>query len=321
MPDRPHRMGEQHDIVITVTKAGRQPLTLLLGDELVVGRDCEGLVVPDSEVSRRHLRFRRAGAAVEVTDLESTNGSLLDGKRLTGSQVITGTGRLVIGDTGLTVEVRPTSPSDTSRFGASTEVRVDDLRSTSLDLLADAVSSRPVDPMAQRRSGETTTIVFSDIESSTERAAELGDTAWFELLEGHNDLFRTTLATWGGDEIKSLGDGFMLTFPSVSRALGFTVDVQRAVERDDGLDLRVRMGAHTGEAIADSTGDLFGRHVNLAARVANLAAGGQILASLVVREIAMGQEDFRFGELFLAELKGFADPQPVYELLWREPDR
>ncbi len=112
----------------------------------------------------------------------------------------------------------------------------------------------------------------------------------------------------------------MLTFASVSKALGFASDVQRAVESDDGPDLRVRIGAHTGEAIADATGDLYGRHVNLAARVANLAHGGQILTSFVVREIALGHDEFRFGDLILADLKGFTDPQPVYELLWDQPD-
>jgi len=87
---------------------------------------------------------------------------------------------------------------------------------------------------------------------------------------------------------------------------------------DDGPDVRVRMGIHTGEAITDPTGDLFGRHVILAARVANLAEGGQVLTSLVVREIAAGQEDFVFGEPVLAELKGFLEPHPVYELLWSD---
>ncbi len=310
-------MADQSDIVITVAQPGRQPLRVLLDDELVIGRDCEGLVVPDSEVSRRHVRLRRRGNAVEVSDLKSTNGTTLHGLRLTGSELIATTAELVIGDTRLTVEVRRgASAGGRSGFGAATEVRVDDLRRTSIDLVADAVTSHPVDRVGQQRTGDTITIVFSDIESSTERAAALGDIAWFELLDAHNRLFRSALGTWGGEEIKSMGDGFMLTFPSVAKALGFTRDVQRRVESDAGPDLRVRMGAHTGEAIADATGDLFGRHVILAARVANLADGGQVLASQVTREIAAGQEDFSFGAPVLAELKGFPDRQLVHELLW-----
>ena len=128
--------------------------------------------------------------------------------------------------------------------------------------------------------GRTTTIVFSDIESSTERATSMGDQSWFELLERHNDIFRAELQRCGGHEVKSVGDGFMLTFDSVRGALRFTSAVQHKFEAADGPDLRVRMGLHTGEAIADTSGDLFGRHVNLAARVANLALGGQVIAKI-----------------------------------------
>jgi len=314
-------MADHSDIAIIVTQPGRQPLTLLLDDELVIGRECEGLVVPDSEVSRRHLRLRRRGRAVEVADLGSTNGSLLDGEPLTAPKVLSGAARLRIGDTTVVIEVRdPAGPASQGRLGTATEVRVDDLRRTSIDLVAEAVSSRPVDGAAQQRTGDTVTIVFSDIESSTERAAALGDVAWFELLEAHNRLFRSALTQWGGQEIKSMGDGFMLTFPSVAKALGFASEVQRKVESDEGPDLRVRMGAHTGEAIADATGDLFGRHVIIAARVANLADGGQVLTSGVTREIANGQDAFRFGDPVLAELKGFPEPEPIHELLWADTE-
>ncbi|MEM7275094.1 MAG: adenylate/guanylate cyclase domain-containing protein [Actinomycetota bacterium] len=315
-------MSNRDNIIITVSRAGRQPLTLLLRDELVIGRECEGLVVPDSEVSRRHLRLRRRGKAVEVTDLDSTNGTRLNGVTLTGTELLDGGGQLTIGETNLTIEIKESAERrPIAELGVDTVAVEDELRRTSIDVVADAMSTQPLDPLAtQQRTGDTITIVFSDIESSTERAAALGDTAWYDLLEAHNRLFRSTLPRWGGDEIKSLGDGFMMVFPSAAKALGFAASVQRAIERDK-LDLRVRMGAHTGEAIADASGDLFGRHVILAARVANMAAGGQILASLVTREIAEGQEQFRFAAPTLAALKGFADAQPVYELLWKTPDR
>jgi class 3 adenylate cyclase len=310
-------MAEQDDITITITHTGRQPLTLLLSNELIVGRECEGLIVPDSEVSRRHLRLRRRGRAVEVTDLDSTNGTMLNGVALEGSELIDSTGHLVIGATQVVVDFR-SRPSELGS-GRTTKVRSDeDLRRTTIDLVADAVSSQGSGPDAPQWGDDTITILFSDIEASTERASSMGDAAWFQLLEEHNRLFRFELARWGGEEVKSMGDGFMLTFPSVSRALRFATAVQRRVASDDGPDVRVRMGIHTGEAITDPTGDLFGRHVILAARVANLAEGGQVLASLVVREIAAGQDDFVFGEPVLAELKGFLEPHPVYELLWSE---
>ncbi|MDH3678627.1 MAG: adenylate/guanylate cyclase domain-containing protein [Acidimicrobiia bacterium] len=310
-------MTADDDVVITVTQANQRPLVLLLQGELIVGRDCEGLLIADSEVSRRHLRLRRRGRAVEVSDLGSTNGTFLDGVELTKPELIDSTSRVAIGETNLDVEVRSSTPSRGARaVGQETEVRVDDLRSTSIDLLAASMPSDSGSLPTGDLGAPTITMVFSDIESSTERAAEMGDTAWFALLDEHNQLFRSELQKWGGTEVKSMGDGFMLTFPNVRRAVRFATAIQRRVEGDDGPDVKVRMGVHTGEAIPDITGDLFGRHVNLAARVANLAAGGQILASLVVHEIAKGQDDVHFSEPFLAELKGFSEPQTLYELLW-----
>lgn len=313
--------NDSDEVVVTVTPQGRPSLTLLLGQsELVMGRDCEGLLIADSEVSRRHLRLRRRGIAVEVADLGSTNGTFLDGSRLVDPQLIDSGARLTIGDTTVDVRFRD-GQADTSvsgrPVGQATEISLtDDLRSTSIDLVAGTMGAGAATPGDDVQAGDTITMVFSDIESSTERAAGMGDTAWYALLDEHNRLFRSTLHRWGGKEIKSIGDGFMMSFPSARRALRFTSEIQRRVEADDDLDLRVRMGLHTGEAIVDVTGDLFGRHVNLAARVANLATGGQILASLVVHEIAAGQDDIEFGDPMLAELKGFEDPQAVYEVLW-----
>ena len=301
------------DIIITVTPPGRQPLSVLLGAELVIGRDAEGLIVADSEVSRRHVELRRVGNVVEVTDLGSTNGTTLDGTLLSGTVRVGDGSLLQIGDTRIAIEVpRPITPG----LGRATEIRTTDLRRTSIDVVAEQVSSRPLDAVGRDRNGDTVTILFSDIESSTERAAQLGDTAWFELLEIHNRVFRRALAHWGGREIKSMGDGFMLTFPSVRKALGFVVDVQSGIEAADGPDIRVRMGLHTGEAVVGDDGDLFGRHVIVAARVANLAAGGEVLASLVVHEIAAGDDQYRFGPPVLAELKGLPGQHPVYEFLW-----
>ena len=295
-----------------------QTLVLVLEADLVLGRDCEGLLLADPQVSRRHLRLRPVNGGVEVADLNSTNGSYLDGLPLLEPQLIQQNCRLLIGDTVVSLVFSTIDPSETAPVGSMTTVRsVDDLRSTSIDLLAEAVSSRSPEVETGSLADETITVVFSDIESSTERATEMGDAAWFALLEDHNRIIRSSVCTFGGREVKSIGDGFMLAFPSVSRALRFVTSVQRQVEDPAGPDLRVRMGLHTGEAIEDATGDLFGRHINLAARVANLADGGQILASLVVREIASGRDDAVFGEPARVELKGFAELQTVFEVDWR----
>jgi adenylate cyclase len=303
-------------VKVRVEQPERQPLTLDLESELVMGRDCEGLLLADPQVSRRHLRLRPVGRTVEIADLNSTNGSYLDGIRLSEPQLVEATCPVLVGDTMVTVRFDALDETMAGVHGRSTMVRsADDLRSTSIEMVADLVGSTSA-PQAEGLAGDTVTIVFSDIESSTERATSMVDEAWYALLEEHNRIIRTELDFFGGREVKSISDGFMLAFPSVQRAIRFAVSVQQLVEAEDGPDLRVRMGLHTGEAISDAEGDLFGRHVNLTARVANLASGGQILASLVVREIAAGRDDALFGAPAKVELKGFAHLQTVYEIAW-----
>lgn len=300
-----------------------QSLVMLLENDLVLGRDCEGLLLADPRASRRHLRLRPVGDRVEVADLNSTNGSFLDGVPLREPQLVDQDCIILVGDTVVSVVFGNAGRGGLPGFGTATSVRdADDLRSTSIAMLADSmVPIRPAEIEFEGVADDTITMVFSDIESSTERATEMGDAAWFALLEEHNGIIRDELNRFRGREIKSMGDGFMLAFPSVSLALRFVTIVQQRVEAPDGPDLRVRIGLHTGEVITDDSGDLFGRHVNLAARIANLAEGGQILASVVVREIANGREDAIFGEPTLAEFKGFTEPHAVFEVRWQAADQ
>ena len=140
----------------------------------------------------------------------------------------------------------------------------------------------------------TVTVMFTDIENSTMLAEKYGDTQWMQVLRAHNEIVRKALRTYGGNEIKSQGDGFMLAFPSARRALMCAVAIQQEVDRHGRANpaegVRVRIGLHTGEAIAEG-GDLFGRHVILAARIAGYAEGGQILVSHLVRELVAGADD------------------------------
>ena len=155
----------------------------------------------------------------------------------------------------------------------------------------------------------TPTIVFSDIENSTLHAERLGDQAWFDLLSTHNQIIRRQVSAFGGKEIKSQGDGFMLTFPSSRSA------VQHNASRPQ-QEFHIRIGMHVGKAIVDDGGDLFGKHVNLAARVANEATGGEILASSLVRQIVEERGDVKFGEPRTAELKGIAGTHVLTPIHW-----
>ena len=114
----------------------------------------------------------------------------------------------------------------------------------------------------------------------------------------------------------------MLTFPSARSAIFAMSDVQRELaehaEKHPDEPIRVRVGVHTGEAIADAEGDLFGKHIILAARVANLADGGHILASSITKEIASNRRDIHFGEAREVELKGIEGMHLVYEVDWEK---
>lgn len=302
---------DQEPIAVTVQQPGHVPLRLLLmGPALEVGRDCRGLVLDDPQISRRHLSLQASGRHVRVTDLGSTNGTLVDGRRIHGEQLV-GRGEVV-------------------RLGASTIViwegdptsAPDDPRTTSIDLVAAAAAADPPDFGSLAADAGTLTIVFSDIEGSTQSAIELGDARWVAVLETHNAVIRGSVARHGGTEIKAQGDGFMLSFPSARRALLCMVDVQRALHalaRSRPADgVRVRVGAHTGEVILGDDGDLFGRHVVIASRIADAARGGEILVSGIVRELVEPRGEFAFGAARSVTLKGFAQNQLVHPVDWQQ---
>jgi class 3 adenylate cyclase len=130
------------------------------------------------------------------------------------------------------------------------------------------------------------TVLFTDIVGSTERAADVGDHAWHELLDRHNAIVRDLLARYRGREIKTLGDGFVATFDGPARAV---CCAQEIVEQLDGLGLNVRCGLHTGECeLLD--GDVGGIAVHIGARVAALAQAGEVLVSRTVKDLVVGSE-------------------------------
>jgi len=161
------------------------------------------------------------------------------------------------------------------------------------------------------------TILFTDVEGSTALTHKLGDARAREVLRAHEGIVRTTLGAYGGSEVKTMGDGFMASFASASQALKCAVTMQRAfAQRNETAEepIRVRMGLNAGEPIAEAK-DLFGTAVNLAARIAAQAAGGEILVPSVVRELAAGK-GFAFADRGDVALRGFEDPVRLFEVQW-----
>lgn len=151
------------------------------------------------------------------------------------------------------------------------------------------------------------TVLFTDIVDSTKRAAGVGDARWRELLASHHATVRRELATSRGREVKTLGDGFLATFDGPARAIHCAHAILDRV-RALGLDLRV--GLHTGEVeLTDE--DIGGIAVHVAARVAALAAPGEVLVSSTVRDLVAGS-GIRFVERGIHELKGLTEQWRLY---------
>jgi len=167
--------------------------------------------------------------------------------------------------------------------------------------------------------GGTHTILFTDIEGSTAITHRLGDARARELMREHERITREALKAHGGAEVKTMGDGFMASFSSATRALDCAIALQRAfAERNESAaePIRVRVGLNAGEPIEEEQ-DLFGTAVILAARIAAQAEGGEILVSEGVRQIVAGKK-FLLADRGEVTLRGFEDPVHVYELSWRQ---
>jgi class 3 adenylate cyclase len=144
-----------------------------------------------------------------------------------------------------------------------------------------------------------TTIVFTDIVGSTERAAQLGDDRWRDLLDNHDTIVRHELQRFAGREVNTAGDGFVATFKSPSAALVCADEIVDAVRV---LGIEVRVGIHAGEVEVRGA-DVAGMAVHIGARVAALAAPSEVLVSSTVRDIVTGSRH-RFADRGESALKG-----------------
>jgi class 3 adenylate cyclase/pimeloyl-ACP methyl ester carboxylesterase len=178
------------------------------------------------------------------------------------------------------------------------------------------------EPVAAREPpevGAVHTILFSDVEESTSLTERLGDAKAREVLRTYERIVREALRAHGGSEVKATGDGFMASFSSATRALECAIDIQRAfaAQNESAQEpMRVRIGLNAGEPIPEAE-DLFGTAVNMAARIAAQAEGGEILVANVVKELAAGK-GFLFADRGEVIIRGFEDPVRLYEVRWRE---
>jgi class 3 adenylate cyclase len=169
--------------------------------------------------------------------------------------------------------------------------------------------------------GAFRTILITDMEGSTTLTQRLGDAKAQDVLRTHNAILRDALRAHSGSETKHTGDGIMASFASASRALQCAIAMQRSFAQHNESapePIMVRVALNAGEPVAEEE-DLFGTAVQLAARICAHAEPGQILAPIVVRELAAGKK-FLFADLGETLLRGFEDPVRLFEVRWREQD-
>jgi DNA-binding NarL/FixJ family response regulator len=128
------------------------------------------------------------------------------------------------------------------------------------------------------------TVMFSDIVASTERAAQVGDRRWRELLDRHDELVRQQLAAHGGQEINTTGDGFLALFDAPARGIRCALAIRDQLR---ALGIQVRVGLHAGEVELRGN-DVGGIAVHIGARVTALASAGDVVVSSTVRDLVAG---------------------------------
>ena len=144
-----------------------------------------------------------------------------------------------------------------------------------------------------------TTVMFTDIVGSTQRAGMLGDARWRELVARHDELMRSELERHRGREVKTMGDGFLATFDGPARGIRCARAIADEVR---SLDIELRAGLHTGECelIGD---DIGGMAVNIGARISGLADADEVLVSSTVKDLVVGS-GISFTDRGPRELKG-----------------
>jgi class 3 adenylate cyclase len=164
--------------------------------------------------------------------------------------------------------------------------------------------------------GSRIALMFTDIEGFTRYAASRGDRAAVELLGRHDQAVLPAIRQYRGKVLKRLGDGLMVAFRSPADAAKAALSMQRDARRGQ---VRLRIGIHAGEALARK-GDLIGNDVNVASRIADRAAGGQILVSAAVRDAA-GSLPTAFRKARPLVITGGAKAIPLFTLQERRSSR
>ncbi|MGH8974400.1 MAG: AAA family ATPase, partial [Acidimicrobiia bacterium] len=175
---------------------------------------------------------------------------------------------------------------------------------------------RPSPSTTTARQRARRTFMFTDIVRSTNLVEALGDEAWEHLLRWHDETLRSLFASYGGEEVNRIGDGFFVAFKEPGTAAECAVSIQRALarhRREHGFSPEVRIGLHEADATRKA-GDYQGKGVHVAARIGALARGGEIVASQPVIAHIRG---LALSEARSVMLRGLSKPVEVVSINWQ----
>lgn len=183
---------------------------------------------------------------------------------------------------------------------------------TEQNAISDLVSAAQKDFSLDQQEGFAS-IMFTDIVNSSRLASTLGDRLWSSEISRHFTALRKIIEELDGQFVKSLGDGTMSSFPEPTQALHAAREIVQTTELSDGPAIALRIGIHTGNVVQTSD-DFFGTVVNKAARIAALAAPGEIQVSGDTLKIVGETHDFRFADRSTVQLEGFDGDHIIYRL-------
>jgi class 3 adenylate cyclase len=154
------------------------------------------------------------------------------------------------------------------------------------------------------------TILFTDIVDSTMRASEAGDASWKRTLAMHDDVVRNVLPEFGGREIETAGDSFLIVFDNVMSAIRCGLALIRALA---AIEVAIRVGIHSGEVVM-SQDHVRGLAVHAAARIVDQAQAGEVLVSGTTHDLAEGATGLEFESRGRFQLKGLAREHELFSV-------
>ena len=286
------------------------------GENRPAGASRRILAVMESLISRRGLNLRLASAITEAFEGAELKGSDYAAEHHMSKESGGRELRQAV-DAGLLQTVR--YPQGEAGFKASQDL----LRAVAEGLGMPVNASAPltvetiIGSLAVGQTEGTVTIMFTDVEDSTRMLSTRGFTESHEIMKAYESIIDEKVAEHAGRRIKGLGDGFMISFGSVRHGVECALDIQRAIaeysKQNPERKIRIRIGLNTGEVVEEA-GDIFGAAVNVAARVAGKARGGEVLVSEVVRQLVGPMAEMQFAVRGRYKLKGFPDRWRLHQV-------